>query len=73
MTGTSTPGERSRLDALAEYLMEREDALTVDCPRCAEPAGQLCRNPITGAVIRAPAHWQRIHRATTTPPDVATP
>lgn len=53
----------TRLDALANWFMEHEDALTIACPRCEAPTGQPCRNPLTGKPIRAPAHWQRIHDA----------
>lgn len=67
-----TPGEATRLDQLADFLMAREDALAVDCPRCGMPAGEVCRNPITGGPIRAPAHWQRLHHAHQ-PPDPDTP
>lgn len=63
MTHRRTARELRELDALAHFHMTSEDALTVPCPQCQAPPGELCANPHTGEPIRAPAHWQRIHRA----------
>lgn len=47
----------------AEWRMERERAETVPCPSCRVPAGQHCRNTITGDEVRFPAHPARITEA----------
>lgn len=52
--------ELRRLDALADFESTRQDSLTVACPRCEAPVDHLCVNTITGALLRAPAHPERI-------------
>ncbi|MEU0531998.1 zinc finger domain-containing protein [Amycolatopsis tolypomycina] len=54
--------ELRHLDALGEFQSTRQDALTVECPRCEAPVDQLCVNTITGELLRAPAHPERIAR-----------
>ena len=58
-----TARELRDLDALANFQSTREEALTVTCPLCAQPPGELCVRP-DGLVHPAPAHWQRIAAAT---------
>jgi hypothetical protein len=39
------------------------DALTILCPDCHAPIGELCRNTITGEPLeRFPAHVSRINK-----------
>lgn len=55
-----TARELRRLDALGDFQSTREDALTVDCPRCGAAVDELCVNPLTGETLRGPAHPPRI-------------
>jgi hypothetical protein len=57
MTGTAA--DRHRYDWLELHV----HALTVGCPRCCRPVDQACVNALTGEVLAAPAHPQRISRA----------
>jgi hypothetical protein len=52
--------ELRRLDALGNFQSTRQDALTVECPRCGAPVDHLCVNVLTEELLRAPAHPERI-------------
>lgn len=56
-----------RTRATQEWLMEREEAEAVRCPRCDAPAGESCLNTLTGDEMHAPAHPQRMAAARTQP------
>jgi hypothetical protein len=50
---------------VAERAMQRARALTVVCPHCYQPAGEVCVIPKTGVeLVYQPAHFQRIRAVT---------
>ncbi len=54
------------------FLMASE-AEQVRCVRCHAAPGEPCRNTLTGAALRSPAHWQRIRDAAPKPTASARP